>query len=130
MPIDDERRRLGRSKIAPDTKPQGVVATEGGGSGSKDGVRGSLQTLQEMLLLQQSERAGFRAEEEKRIEANREVMQHARNERNEKYQRLRQAFERMNRSKDEEKAEAAREESKRRQGTKSLSYLNKDLTNG
>jgi len=113
MPIGDERRRFGRAKATPDTKPQVVVATEGK-SGTKGDAQESLQRLQETLLLQRGESAGVREEEDKRIEANKEAMEHARNERNEKYERLRQAFERMNRWVAEE--EAARGESKKVQG--------------
>lgn len=124
MPIDDERRRLGRTKTTPGRKSQTIVATEGK-SGSKD-VQESLQRLQEML--QRQEPAGLHEGEENRIEANKEAAKRAQNERNEKYERLRQAFERMNRWMDEEKAEAAREESRRvQQGMRDLSYLDKDL---
>jgi len=59
--------------------------------------RESLQRLQEVLLLQGSEQAGFCAEEEKRIEASKQAVQRARNERNDRYKRLQRAFERMNR---------------------------------
>ena len=127
MPIHDERRRFGKAKATPVIKPQTVVATEGK-SGSKDDVQESLQRLQEMLLLQRNEPAEFGVEEEKRIKANKEAAERARNERNEKYERLRQAFDRMNRWMDEERAGAAREESKRdQQGIKGSSYLCEDL---
>lgn len=126
MPINDERRRFGRAKATPDTEPPTAAAT-GGTPGPKDGVQESLQSLQETLLLQRNERAEFRAEEEKRIQASEEAVRRARDERNEKYERLQQAFERVDRWKDEEKAEAAREQSKRAQGTQHLSYLCSDL---
>lgn len=129
MPIDDERRRFGEAKTVPDTKPQTAVCTADEPR-PKDGVRESLQQLQEMLLLQRGEQIGFREEEEKRIKAHQLAAQHARNERNEKYERLREAFERTNRWKDEEKAEAAGEESKRAQGKRRLSYLSRDVTDG
>lgn len=130
MPIDDERRRFGEAKTVPDTKPQTAVSTTDEPR-PKDGVRESLQRLQEMLLLQQGEQIGFREEEEKRIKAHELAAQDARNGRKEKYERLREAFERTNRwMKDEEKAEAAGEESKRAQGKKSLSYLCRDVTDG
>lgn len=115
MPIDDERRRFGGAKTTSDTKSQTVVATEHK-FGTKEDVQESLQRLQETLLLQRGESAGVHTEEDKRIEANKEAAERARNERNKKYERLRQAFERMNRWVAEEKAEAAREESKRDQG--------------
>jgi len=129
MPIDDERRRFGRAKTAPGTEPQTAVSTADEPR-PEDGVRESLQGLQEMLLLQRGEQIGFREKEEKRIKAHELAAQHARNERKEKYERLRQAFERANRWKDEEKAEAAGEESKRAQGKISLSYLSRDVTDG
>lgn len=123
MPIDDERRRLSRAKTTPGTRPQATVSTRDE-QGPGDEVQGSLKRVQEMLLLQRGERAGYRGEEEKRSEAHKPpAVQHARNERNEKYERLQRAFEQMNRWKDEEKAESARERSKRAQGTRSLSYL-------
>ena len=122
MPIDDERRRLSRAKRTPGTAPQiGTPAKDE--SEPKDGVRESLQRLHEMLLLQQAERVGFREDEEKRVQAQRQAVQRARNERNERYDRLQQAFGRMGRWRDEEGAEAGREESRRSQGTISLSYL-------
>jgi len=121
MPIDDERRRFGRAKTTSGTKPQTAVPTTDG-SELKDGVQESLQRLQEMLL-QRGERVGFREEEKKRLETHELAARHARSERNEKYERLQQASERMNRWKDEEKTEAAGEESKRAQGKRSLSYL-------
>lgn len=126
MPIDDERRRFGKAKAIPDTKPQTALATEGE-LGKKGDVRESLQKLQETLLLHQGESAAARVEEDKRIEANKEAAERVRNKRNEKYERLRQAFERMNRWMAEEEAEAAREESKRVQGLTSLFYLDSDL---
>jgi hypothetical protein len=60
------------------------------------------------------ENRGFRVENKKRIETNNEGVQRARNEGpgDEKYERPRQASERINRWKDDEKAEAARKESK------------------
>jgi len=122
MPIDDERRRFGRAKATQDPKPQ-TVAAANGELGWKEGVQKSLQRLQETLLLQRAGPTGLRAEEENRIKTNEEAAQRARNERNEKYERLRQAFERMNRWMAEEKAEAAREESKRAQGMRGSSYL-------
>ena len=115
MPIDDGRRRFGRAKPPPGTKPQAVIVTDGK-FGTEGDVQESLRRLQETSLLQRDETAGVRVEEDKRIEANKEAAERARNERNEKYERLRQAFERMNRWVAEEKAEAAREESKRIQG--------------
>ena len=115
MPIDDERRRFCRAKATSDTKPQTAVATEGK-IGTKVHVQESLQRLQETLLSQRGESAGVREEEDKRIEANKEAAERARNERNKKYERLRQAFERMNRWVAEDRAEAAIEESKRVQG--------------
>jgi len=125
MPIDDERRRFGGAKAIPDTKPQTALATEGE-FGTKGCVRESLQRLQETLLLQQGESAGVRAEEDKRTETNKEAAERAGNERNEKYERLRQTFERMNRWMADEEAEAARKESKRVQGMRNLSYLDDD----
>jgi len=121
MPIDDERRRFRRANTTPSTKLQTAVSTKDE-SEWKDRVQEPLQKLHETLLLQRNERAGFR-EEEKRIEAHKLAAQYGRNERNEKYERLQRAFERMNRWKDEEKAEAAREESKGIQGTRGLSHL-------
>ena len=126
MPINDERRRFGRAKATLDTEPQVAVATEGT-SGPKDGIQESLQGLQEILLSQRDERAGFRAEEENRVKANEEAMRRARDERNEKYERLQRAFERVHRWKDEDKAEAAREESRRTQGTQISPYLESGL---
>lgn len=125
MPIDDERRRFRRTKATPDNNPQSAVATEGE-LGSKGGVQESLQELQETLLLQHGERAEFRLEEEKRIEANKQAAQRARAERNEKHERLKRAFEKMDRWKDEENAEAA-EELRRVQGMRSSSYLGKSF---
>ena len=122
MPINDERRRFGRAKTTSGTKPQNAVPTADVPE-LKDGIQESLQRLQEMLLLQRGERVGFGEEEKKRMEAHELAAQHARSERNEKYERLRQASERMNRWKDEEKIEAVGEESKRAQGKRSLSYL-------
>lgn len=124
MPIDDERRRFGRAKT-PSTKLQTAVPTKDELE-PKDEVQESLQGLQEMLLLQRDERAGYREEVEKRVEARELIAQRARKERNEKYERLQQAFERMNRWEDGEKVEAAREESKGTEGTISLSYLCRD----
>ena len=130
MPIDDERRRFTRPKTTPRVKPQTVISTKDEAE-SKDEVQESLQRLQDMLLLQQGERAEFREEEEKRLEAHKLRAQRTRNERNEKYERLQRAFERMNRWKEEEKAELAEEESKRAQGTKSLSYISvESITDG
>jgi hypothetical protein len=120
MPIDDQRRLFGRAKT-PGTKPQTAVPAEGEPE-PNDGVQESLQRLQETLLLQRGERARFREEEKKHIEAHELAAHRARNERNEKYERLRQAFERMNRWKDD-KVEGAGEESVREQGKRSLSYL-------
>jgi len=76
-----------------------------------------------MLLVQRGEQAGFYTEEEKRIETGKRAAQRAQNERNEKYERLQRAFERMNRWKDEEKAEAAGEESGRVQGTREVHLI-------
>jgi len=126
MPINDERRRFGRTKATSGTGPQAAVPTKGE-PGQGGGVQESLQMLQDMLVLQRGEQAEFRGEEEKRIEASKQTVQRVRNERNEKYERMQQAFERMNRWRDEDKAEAAGEESKRVQGTRSLSYLFQDL---
>ena len=125
MPIDDERRRFGKAKGTPSTKPQIAVATEDE-SGARDGIQESLERLQELLLLQRGERTEFREEEEKRIKSNKEAMEHAWTERNEKYERLQQAFERINRWKDEEETRASGEESKEAQGTPSSSYLDND----
>lgn len=116
MPVDDERGRFSRIKSRGHAKSQTAVATEGG-CGPEDGVQESLGRLQEMLVSRRREHAGVPAEEEKRIEANKQVAQRARNERNEKYERLQQAFKRMNKWKDEENAEGGGEESKRVQGT-------------
>jgi len=126
MPINDERRRFGRTTATSDTGPQAAVPTKGE-PGQGDGVHESLQMLQDMLALQRGKQAEFRGEEEKHIEANKQTVQRARNERNEKYERMKQAFERVNQWRDEGKAEAAGEESKRVQGTRSLSYLCQDL---
>ena len=127
MPIDDERRRFNRTKTTAGTKPQATGSTRDEPE-PKNEVQESLQRLQEMLLLQRGEQVGFRAEEEKRIEAHELATQHARNERNEKYERLRQASERMSRWKDEEKAEAAGEESGRAQGRRNLFKSLRDVT--
>lgn len=121
MPIDDERRRFRRTTTTPGTKSQATVSAKDG-LDPKERVQASLHTLQEMLLDQRDERAGFREEAERRVEAHKLAAQRGRSERNEKYERLQQAFERMNRWRDEEKAGTAREESMR-QGTRSLSYL-------
>ena len=67
-----------------------------------------------MLMMQQDEEAEHHTEE--RIEASRQAAQRARDERKEKYERLQQAFERMNRQKDKEGAEMPGEWSKRVQG--------------
>ena len=118
MPIDDERRRFSKTKARAHTEPQ--FAGEGV-SGSEGGVQETLQRLEEMLLSQRRQRTEFLDEEEKRVEANKEVAQRTRSERKEKYERLQQAFERMNSWKDNE---ATGEESRRVQGMNpSLSYL-------
>jgi len=127
MPIDDERRRFGRAKATPGTKPQTAVSTKDK-SRLSDETQESLQRLQEMLLLRGSEQVGFRAEEEKRIDTSKQAAERARSERNEKYERLQRAFEQMNRWKDEEEAEVAGEESGRIQGTGSLSCLRLSVT--
>ena len=129
MPIDDERRRLGRAKAAPGVDPPSATSTKHE-SAPKDRAQESMQRLHEMLLLQRDERAEFRAEEEKRIETNEQAAQRARNERNEKYERLQQAFARMNRWKDEEKTEAAREESKLVQGTSRVYLISAETPHG
>lgn len=121
MPIDDERQRFRRAKTTPNIKLQTAVSTKDE-SDPKDRMRESLQELQETLLLQRDERAGFREEEEKRTEAHKVAAKYGRRERNEKYERLQQAFERMNRWRDEE-----RNESKETQGTRTLSHLCQDL---
>lgn len=116
MPINDERRRFGRSKTTTHTKPQAAANTEGG-SGPKEGAKGSkesIERLREMLMMQQDEEAEHHTEE--RIEASRQAAQRARDERKEKYERLQQAFERMNRQKDKEGVEMPGEWSKRVQG--------------
>lgn len=122
MPIDDERRRFCRTKTTAHDEPQTGTATEGELE-PKATVQESLQRLQEMLLSQRRERAELLSGEEKRIEAKKEAVQRARNERNEKYERLQQVFERMNEWKSEDEAEAAGERSKRAQGANlGLSY--------
>lgn len=124
MPIDDERRRFSRTKAVTDTKPNIAVAT-GGRLGPKEEAHETLQRLQEMLQSQRRERAEVQVEEEKRMEANKQAAQRGRVNRNEKYERLQQAFERMNEWKEEQSGEG-REEPERThdQGTSSsLSYM-------
>lgn len=121
MPINDERRRFRGTKAIADAKPQAKVTTEGE-LGSKDRIQESLQKLREMLL---SQRGEFLAGKEEQIEANKEAVQRARKERDEKYERLQQAFERMNNRKDEG-AEAA----KRVQGTNPVCEGMVRLTHG
>lgn len=111
MPIDDEGRRFCRTKGTANANPQTSIATEGELE-PKVRVQESLQRLQEMLLSQRHERADFLAAGEKRIEANERTAQRARDERNEKYERLQQAFERVNKWKVEQEAEAAGEKLK------------------
>lgn len=94
MPIDDERRRLRRTKATTHAKPQAKVTAEGE-LGSRDRMQESIKRLHDMLLLQRDEQSYLLAEEEKRIEANKQAAERVRNERNDKYERLRQAFERM-----------------------------------
>lgn len=106
MPIDDERRRIGRTKGTAQAKPQAIVATEGE-LDSKVRVQESLQRLLDISISQRGEQAEVLAEEEERVEANKRAAQRARNERDERYERMQQAFERAKKRQDEEEAARA-----------------------
>ena len=126
MPIDDERRRLSRTKAMPGTAPQ-IRTSAIGEPEPKERVEESLQRLYEMVLLERAKQVEFCEREEERVQTQRQAVQRARNDRNERHDRLQQAFERLDRWRGEEGAEAAREESRRSQGTIRLPCPCQDL---